>query len=224
MSAQAPKKKGFGCLGYGCIVAVILMVVIIGGLFLVARSAMRNAVVNFTTDQSIPVPSVALDAAAKAAAETRLSDLARLWNDPHSSGMVSLTQGDIFGLLGDTPFNGLVFVELKGSEIASTFSFPLKALGEWEAAKPIIGDYLNRFVSGSATAQVSINDGVTEIKFTGLTLNGQVFDGDSLLEASEWVSGFANSGASSEEEKARRARIESVKVENGAVTVRLRAR
>jgi hypothetical protein len=127
------------------------------------------------------------------------------------------------GALGGTPFNGKAFVELQGDSVSGTFSFPLRALGEWDAARPIIGDYLDRYVTGSARVKLSAADGIATVTFDELVLNGQVFDGDALKEASEWVSGFVNSQAATPEAQRMRARIQSVTLRDGLAVLRVRS-
>ena len=222
MTQQAPQKRGFGCLGYGCIIAVVLIVVTIGGLFLLARSAMRGAVERFTTEQPLAVPTVALDENARASLTAKLDEVKRVMDDPRASGEFALSQAEVGGLLANTPFNGKVFVQLAGDAVEARFSFPLFALGQWDAAKPIIGDCLNRYATGSAKANVTLTDGVTTVTFDSLVLNGQVFDGDALKEANEWVSGFVNSQGDDPTQQKRRARIQSVRVENGTALLRIK--
>jgi hypothetical protein len=222
MTQQASQKRGFGCLGYGCIIAVILIVVTIGGIMWLARSAMRSAVERFTTEQSIAVPTISTDEAGRALVSRKLDDLSRIMKDPRGSGELVLSQSDLNGALYRTPFNGKVFLELQGDDVVGTFSFPLSALGEWDAARPIIGDFLNRYVSGSARGKLLVSDGVAAVTFNSLVLNGQVFDGDALKEASEWVTGFTNSEGGDPQEKRERARIQSARIENGVALVRIR--
>jgi hypothetical protein len=222
MTQQTPQKRGFGCLGYGCIVAVILIVVTIGGIFWLARSAMRGAVERFTTEQPMSVPTVALDAAASSSLKGKLDALAATIKDPRGAGEFTLSQAEVSAAVSEKQFNGKVLVELQDDTVATTFSFPLSAMGPWDSAKPIIGDFMNRYVIGSARAKVSVTDGVASVVFDSLTLNGQVFDGDALKEASEWVTGFANSQGDDPGEQKRRARVQSVRIQSGLAVVRVK--
>ncbi len=222
MNTAVPQKRGLGCLGYGCIFATVMILVIVGSLFFLARSAMRTAVTRFTTEQPVAVPTVTFDAAAQASAEAKLQDLRRLWNDPAARGQVTLSQADVLGMLGGTPFSGKLFIELQDDAVAGTFSFPMTALGDWNAAKPIIGDSLNRYITGNARAKVSVTNGVASVTFESLVLNGQYFDGDALKEANEWVSGFLNTPSEDDTDGKKRARVESAKIDHGAVVIALR--
>jgi hypothetical protein len=183
---------------------------------------MRNAVQSFTTEQPAAVPTIALDEDSRAAFSSKVAELKRVMTDPRASGEFIFSQSDLIGALSDTPFNGKAFVELQGDSVASTFSFPLRALGEWQAARPIIGDYLDRYVTGSARAKLSMTNGIATVTFAELVLNGEVFDGDALKEASEWVSGFVNSQGGSAEAQGMRSRIQSASVRDGVVVIRVR--
>jgi hypothetical protein len=68
-----------------------------------------------------------------------------------------------------------------------------------------------------------VTDGIATVTFEELVLNGQVFDGDALKEASEWVSGFVNSQAATPEAQRMRARIQSVTLRDGLAVLRVRS-
>lgn len=222
MNTATPQKRGLGCLGYGCIFATVMILVILGGLFFLARSAMRTAVTRFTTEQPVAVPTVSFDAVAKDSADSKFEELRRLWSDPAARGQVNLSQGDVLGILGGTPFSGKLFLELQDDAVVGTFSFPMTALGDWNAAKPIIGDSLNRYITGNSRAKVSVVNGVASVAFDSLVLNGQHFDGDALKEANEWVSGFLNSPSDDDKDGKKRARVESAKIDHGQVVIAIK--
>lgn len=222
MNTSVPQKRGLGCLGYGCIFATIMILVIIGGLFFLARSAMRTAVTRFTTEQPVAVPTVSVNPEAKASADAKFEELRRLWSDPSARGQVTLSQGEVLGMLGATQFSGKLFVELQDDAVVGTFSFPMTALGDWNAAKPIIGSYLNRYITGNARAKVSVTNGVASVTFDSLVLNGQFFDADTLKEANEWVSGFLNTPSEDDKDGKKRARIESAKIDHGQVLIAIK--
>jgi hypothetical protein len=222
MTQQAPQKRGLGCLGYGCIIAVVIIFLTIGGLFFLARYAMRNAVERFTTEQPLAVPTVMLDEATRAALGTKLGEFSRVMKDPTASGEFALTQNEVGGLLAGSPLEGKAFIELSGDTVGGTFSFPLSALGQWDAARPLIGDYLNRYATGSAKAKLSVTNGVASVTLENLELNGQVFDGDALKEASEWVTGFANSKGEGSDDHSPLERFQSLRLENGTAVIRVK--
>lgn len=220
--ASAPKRTGFGCLGYGCLFAIALLLAVLGAIFFGARSAIRNAVKDFTTEQSIPVPASSIDPARESEISERMKSVTEIFLNPKGSGDVTLSQDEIQLFLKNSPFSGSAYIELQGDTVSGTFSFPMKALGEWQAARIFIGDLLNRYITGSAKAKLSVQDGTGSVVFESLTLNGKVFDGDSLKEANEWVSGFLNSGQANGEEGIQVTRISSLKIVDGSVQMVVR--
>jgi hypothetical protein len=221
--ATAPTRKGFGCLGYGCVIAIALLFIVLGAIFFGARSAIRNAVKDFTTEQSIPVPATSIDPAREGDLALRLKSVTELFSNPKGSGEVTLSQEEMQLFLTSSPLKGTSYIELQGDTVSGTFSFPMKALGEWQAARIFIGDLLDRYVTGTAKAKLSVQDGVGSVTFESLALNGKVFDGDSLKEANEWVSGFLNSGENNGEEGLRLSRISSLKIVDGSVQMVVRS-
>lgn len=218
MTQQPAQKRGFGCLGYGCIIGVAIIVVTIGGIFWLARSAMRGAVERFTTEQPVALPTIVMDEGTKESLTRTVDAFKRTIQDPQASGEFILSQSELNGILASTHFSGMVLIELQRDSVSTNFSFPLKTLGEWESARPIIGDLLNRYVAGTARAKVGIINGVVSVTLTSLVLNGQVFDGDALKEASEWVTGSLNSESNADTLN-KRERIQLARIENGAVVV-----
>ncbi len=220
--ATISNKRGFGCLGYGCLVAIALFLVVIGAIFFGARSAIRNAVKDFTTEQAIAVPATSFDPAQEADLARKLKSTTDLFVNPNGSGEITLSQEEIQLFLASSPFNGSSSIVLKGDTVSGTFSFPMRALGEWQAARIFIGDLLDRYLTGTAKAKVNVRDGVGSVTFESLTLNGKVFDGDSLKEANEWVSGFLNSGGKDGDEGLRLTRISSLQIVDGTVKMVVR--
>ena len=221
-ASPPPTKRRFGCLGYGCIVAVILFFLVVGGLVWGGRFALRNAVELFTTDVPAAVPTLPGDEAAQRAALEKVANLRGVVRDPKGAGEFSLSQRDILELLSTTVFNKSVFPEIQGDSLVLTFSFPLTALGEWGSARWIIADKLNRYLSGTSRVKALIDNGVVAVTVEDLTLNGQVFDGDSLKEATEYISGFVTSLKDDQTARGFLDRIGSLRIQNGEALVRIR--
>lgn len=223
MTTASPRRGGSGCLGYGCLIAVVLFVLVVGGLLFGARWSLRSATQLFTTEQPVPVAPLSVDGGTLAASVERARAIGQLLADPKGAGDFSLSETDLNALMSATTFKDSARVELKGDAILSTFSIPLRALGQWQAASVIIGDMLDRYLSGSATLKLEVNNGVASATLENLTLNGQVFDGDSLKEASEYVSGYLNNSSGDEGgDRGILQRLGSVRVEGGQLLLKIR--
>jgi hypothetical protein len=199
-----------------------LMLILVGAILFGARSAIRNAVKEFTTEQPLPVPSVAFDAAEESALTEKWQKTVELFADPKGSGELIIMPDELQFYLKKAQLDTICYVELQGDSVVARFSFPMSALGEWRAARIFIGDLLERYVTGSAQAKVGVQDGVYSVNFESLTLNGQVFDGDSMKEASEWVTGFLNSQGEGDGKALLMGRISSLKVVDGTLHIGVR--
>jgi len=193
MEQTTPRKGNFGCLGYGCLIATLLMALSAAGIFWIARSGIRNAVTIFTSESPINVPALHTGAAELIEGEARVRELKSLLDRQDGAGQVVLGAASIATLLNNSHLNGKVFTTIEGDLLATQFSIPLRELGSWQAAAPFIRDLLDRHLTGSATASVQVDEGVIMISMRSLTLNHSDFDSDALKEATEWVTGFARS-------------------------------
>jgi hypothetical protein len=221
MNSPHQKKGGFGCLGYGCLIAVIIALLGAGGLFFFVRSGMRTALDSYTTGGPVAIPTVVVDQGAIDAALQKEQELRRLFTDSHASGEVVLTQSDVNGLLVSSKWSERVSVTMSGESVSGQFSFQMSDLGGWERASVFIGDKLNRYVTGSATATGSVENGQVRVDLKDLTLNGHAFDADSSKFASEWVSGAIQSPAEGGQ-RPLAARLERIWIANGEVHIRVK--
>lgn len=221
MNSPHQKKGGFGCLAYGCLVAVIVAGLGALGIFFFVRSGMRTAIDNYTTDKPVSISVTAIDQSAIDAGSAKAAELQRLLKDTKGSGEVIFSQSDINGLLRSAGWQEQVLATISGDAVSAQFSVPLSAFGDWERARIFIGDKLDRFVTGHGTARGLVENGVARIDLKELALNGHVFDEDSAKSASEWVSGAVESKTESGESLVS-ARFERVWIENGEVHIRVK--
>lgn len=221
MNSPHQKKGGYGCLAYGCMVAIIIAVLGAGGMFFFVRSGMRTALDSYTTDKPVAISAIPFDQAAVDSAGQKGELLRKLMNDPQGAGEVVLTQADINGFLLSSRWSERVSATLAGDSISGQFSFQMLDLGGWERAKLFIGDKLDRYVTGQAAATVSVENGEVRVNLKELTLNGHSFDSDSSKFASEWISGALQSPGDSGE-KPLVARLERVWIADSSIHLRVK--
>ena len=222
MNSPHQKKSGFGCLAYGCLVAIIIAALGVGGVFLFIRSGMRTALDSYTTDKPAPIPTIPYDSAAVDAARGKVAGLLRLIEDPHAVGEVVLTQADLNGLLLASDWGNRVSATLNGDTVSAGFSFQMAALGSWDRAKLLIGDKLDRYVTGQMQATASVENGKVRVNVKELNLNGHAFDQDSSKFASEWISGAIES-PSERISKLITTRVERLWIANSEIHIRVKA-
>jgi hypothetical protein len=101
----------------------------------------------------------------------------------------------------------------------------MRDLGEWRTAQWLIGNYLDRYVNGSASGTVALSAGETRIILRSLVLNGKPLEDAALKGASKWISGAVDSALQnvSQDEKNGPfiSRIERVWIQDGLFHVKI---
>jgi hypothetical protein len=192
MNSQNENKRGYGCLPYGCFIAISLILLVGGGISYLVISNIRGAVEQYTAAQPISVPSAAMSAEAAKGLQAKLAEMARIANDDGGSGELVLSSDELAALVTVSPFNGKVSAQLVGDEVSATFSFKMSDLGDWSSGQWLLGSYLDRYVNGSGKATLALVQGEYRVDLKALTLNQRVFEDAALKGASQWVSGALN--------------------------------
>jgi hypothetical protein len=199
---------------------VVLALVCGAGLFLLKGYFVKNATLYFTSEQPVPVQQPEQARVEIGAQSQELARLRALLADPQGSGEVTLTQNELDAVVAESHLRGKVFMQLVDDGVSAQFSLQLKDLGSWEAARGMIGSYLDRYISGSAAAKISVEEGVYGVDVTSLALNGGPLEDSVLTEASRWISGALNNlKVSDGPAGATKARIKKLLVKGGAMTI-----
>jgi hypothetical protein len=182
------RSTGPGCFTYGCLIAVVIFSVLIGGIWFYARSSMREAVEQYTANTSGFLPSVSSSELDANEGIRKINQLRAAISENRNES-VALSSAELQAVIGTTPWKDWIRVELIEDSVAIRFSLPLAALGEWQAASFVFNRIKDRFISGSAKCQISIKQGDTKVSFSELTLNDKKLEDMPRGHASQWVSG-----------------------------------
>lgn len=228
MNNSGHEKKSYGCLGYGCLIAVSLVILVGASLAWLITSSIRSAVDTYTAKDPIALTSPVMSSSAAVSLQGKLADLTRLSGDSASTGEITLTSEELSALVLLSPFNRKLSVSAVGDSVLSQFSFRMSDVGNWQTSRWLIGTYLDRYVNGTAEANVVIENGATRVTLRALTLNGRKFEDAALKGASKWVSGALDSAlrASAQDDATKAsllARVDRVWVADGVVHIRVRA-
>lgn len=193
MSHQTTQgRSGPGCFGYGCLIAVVLFVVVMGSIALYAVNSVRSAVDKYTTTQPSAVVASAASQQEVASATSRLGELVQAYS---AGGAYTgeFADTEVMAFLQSTGWHNRVFLEFVGNEARIKFAFPLSAVGDWKAASSIVKDIGERNIRGSAQGSIGLKDGGIMLSLSHLVLNEHPLEDMARAHASEWISGALNS-------------------------------
>ena len=211
----------FGCFTYGCGFALVLIVVLFGGLGYYYVTSLRSAFEEYSAERVPALPPFEIDSSVSEAAAVKFAALCGAISTS-TPGTHEFTQGELSALIALSPAKDAVRVSLSGDEVLAQFAFTPSLLGEWRAAELVLGSSYKRFFNGSSKARVSIANGVAKVTFTELTLNGHSLEDMARGHASQWVSGAVNATTNAEAgatEDGPLQSIRSLEVREGRVVV-----
>jgi len=171
----APLPKKHGCFFYGCIISLILLLVLAVGLFFGARyalSRLNRLVAQYSDTSPMPLPTVELPSDEMKALLDRISAFSDALDAHTNPAPLILTGPQVNALLATRPelaaFKGKFFVSFDGVLTKAQISLPLESLPKL----PMV-DTKGRFLNGSGTFNVSINNGVLSVILSSLEVKGQ---------------------------------------------------
>lgn len=212
----------FGCFTYGCGFALILSIVVFGGLGYYYVTSLRSAFDEYSSERPPALPPLQVDNAVSDAAFAKLDNL-RDAVAQNATARQAFSEAELNGLLAKSVAKDAVRVSVAGDEVAAQFAFTPALFGDWRAARLVLGGSYNRFFNGTCKAKVAVNNGVASVNFTELTLNGHALEDMARGHASQWVSGAINAtameGSEGAEVKPYVSAIRSLVVKDGAVEV-----
>jgi hypothetical protein len=156
---QQPAKKGRGCLFWGCLTFIILIILIIGVLaygFYTLREKMTS-----TTPRAIPVKQVAPAEYEKVQNEISAFDKASKENRP---AKLELTADDLNTLIAkNEDFKGKAFVKIQGDQVILDVSIPLDEIPTMKG----------RYFNGTIGVRPSIENEKASLKPVSAEVDGK---------------------------------------------------
>ena len=157
MNGQPPKPRR-GCLFYGCITGVVLLLCLaVGGLIAVhyAKKALTGLVNTYTDTKPMMLPTVQMSPADLDKLKKRFADFEEAVKAQRPTQPLVLTADEINALIASDPdqkaLKDKVYVSFDGDRVKGEMSVPLKDLG-WKIVR-------DRYLNGNATFNVSLRNG-----------------------------------------------------------------
>lgn len=150
--------KGRGCLFYGCFVALLLGLAIVGGTYFGVRSVVNKFVNNYTSPTPMVLPVVDMPAAESEALRARVDDfrqaLAGGTNPPSPLALDTRELNALIATWPDfKPLKDRVYLSIQSNRLSGQISLPADQIVPLARMK---GRYLN----GAAAFKVSMENGV----------------------------------------------------------------
>ncbi|MFO1515123.1 MAG: hypothetical protein U1F83_19840 [Verrucomicrobiota bacterium] len=164
LTSPAPKRRG--CLFYGCLTAVVLLL-LAGLLAFLAVRYVRNKLDAYTDTQPMKLPKVEMTDADYQKLQERVKSFGALMQEGKPGEPLLLNEREINALIARSEagkaFADKVYVSVNGNEVKGQVSMPLSALG-W------LGK--DRYLNGEAVFKVSLENGVLIVTAQSVKVKG----------------------------------------------------
>lgn len=218
---QEPVRKGRGCLFYGCLTLVVLVVVGAAALYFGTRYALNQAIQKYTDSGPMTLPKVEFTVAEAAGAQARFKAFQEAIKAGTPTEPLSLAEKEINALIANSPDFGKlkdkVYVSLDGNQIKGQISYPLEEVPIPWLARMGKGRYLN----GAAGLNVSMQNGSLLVTLQSLEVKGEPVP-------DQFMAGVRQQNLAQEVYKDARnvealGKIESIEIKDGKIEVKARA-
>ena len=203
-----PEKKGHGCVFYGCLTLVVLVVLFIAGGYYLYQTALNR----FTDTAPRELPVVEVSEEDWRALDERVKGFTEAI-DKKVEGPVTLTltTEDLNAMIAKDPdlkeLAGKVHAAIDGEEIKVNLSLPLDDLG-----------YPGRYFNGSAKLKVSFEDGKLNLKIREAETKGNPIPAPivKMLEEKNLVGEVSKDPEANKDLN----KLESIKVDDGKIVLK----
>ena len=213
-----------GCFRYGCLIALVLFSLVVGGIALWARKSLRDAVIEYTSEEAPPLDEDLVPAEVVRLAQAKYNQLVTAANTGTATSL-TLSEQELRGLVQASSLKGRVAISLTPGGVSARFSLPLALLGDWVAASVIVKNIASRSIVGAAQGSLAVSEGVISLTLGDLTLNGTPLGEMARGHASDWIKGaieaalVGDSAKEKESEGGILKRIRMLRIADGTVTL-----
>ena len=222
---MAETKKGRGCLFYGTITFILVVIGVMAGIYFGARKAILTAVSTYTAPSPAPIPQLILPPQEQNRIANELAREARRAIDGQGTNEVILSDEELNILLKESPdlapYSKQIYLQPEGDKLKAQVSIPLAQFEHWkELGRKLRSDLGNRYLNGTAFLDVSVTNGTLRLSLQDLVVNGQSLPADftSRIEGQNW----ADAANKNPDMQAALQRIEDIYVQDGKVHVKFK--
>ena len=208
----APTSKGRGCLFYGCLTCVVLLLIAVLGVFLTVRYV-KNQINSYTDSAPVTLPKVQVSDAEFKELQERVKTFGDAMEQGKPTEALVLTERDINAFITKNPeakeISDKVYVSLEGDQVKGQVSIPLSRLG-WLGK----GRYLN----GEATFKVSLENDELVVNITDVQVKGKPLPETFMKQMRQ--ENLAREVANDPKNARAISKFESIQIQDSRVTVK----
>jgi len=163
-----PIKKGRGCLFYGCLGGlVMLLIIVIAGL--IGLRYAKKMVTDFTDSAPNPIPAVKLTPPEIEQVKKRVEDFRQAVRASRPAEPLSLSADEINALIANDsdlePFKDKVYVIIDGDRLQGRMSVAMADIG--------LAAFRGRYLNGAGTFKLAIHNGLLFLNAQTLEVKGK---------------------------------------------------
>ena len=216
MSDEQQVKKGRGCFFYGCLTLVVLFLILVITTIIGVRYAVNKMVANYTEDHPATLPKLEASSAEIASLEARVKNFSDALNNGKPTEPLVLSEREINELIANDPnfvaWKGHIYVSLAGDQVQGQVSIPLEK---------VMNFLHGRFLNGSATLKVKMEDGLLYVSLQSLQVKG--LDMPEKALANLRAQNLARDANTDTNNSPTLRKLESIEIKDGAVIVKARS-
>ena len=214
-----PAPRQHGCFFYGCIIAVVLVVLVVaialmGGYYVYHR--LTQAVLPYTSEAPMELPKVELTEAQSEAIRQRFKEFKQALDTGKPVEPLILTADDINCLITDDPnFKGHVFVTIEDDKLKGQVSIPLDAF-------LLVPAFRGRYLNGSAELKVALVNGILVVTADSIEVKGKPLPPKTM--AAMRGQNLARNAANNPQNAKVLGKLDSIQIKDGKVIVTARSK
>lgn len=206
------QSRNWSCCLWGCLIAFIFLILLSIALVLIGRSSLTAIREKWTSTEPQQLPTVQIEEHALDDLVTRVDGFADRVEKRELSDALVLSQDELNALIQHHPdwedLHDKVYVEIEGDLIKGMVNFPLTGI-------PMMS---GRYLHGSVTFDLSLEDGRLEVYIDNATVNGEPVPED-IMAAFRRQNLAQDILRDNPDARAVVDQLESIRVENGSLII-----
>lgn len=172
-------REGRGCVFYGCLTFIIILVALAVGTYFGTRKAVRMAVDMYLDTKPTELPKVQLSEGQRREALTRFERALDSAEEGKGGGTIDLSSDELNVVMRETgvlgPTKEQIYFRIETNQLKADVSMPLDQFEVWRQLgnKLKLANLGGRYLNGTAFLEVQVTNGVMDMKVTDVHVKGK---------------------------------------------------